>query len=106
MCNAEPTNLVATDWDEESSSNEVYPPQPFRSPTPNYQILTQLSVFMVQCRRRMHAQVLEAALKAVALDDNLADAHIRLCAVKILYLRDWVGARQGTSEQLFDYIHR
>ena len=78
-------NLVATDWDEESSSNEAYQPQPSRSPTPNYQILTQFSVFMVQCRRRRHARALEAALKAVALDNNLADAHVRLCAVKILY---------------------
>jgi DNA-binding winged helix-turn-helix (wHTH) protein/TolB-like protein/Flp pilus assembly protein TadD len=34
----------------------------------------------------------EAAQKAVALDDNLAEAHASLGAVKIFYERDWPGA--------------
>ena len=42
----------------------------------------------------------EAALKAVALDDNLADAQVSLGAVKMFYDRDWPGAERALKRAM------
>ena len=41
-----------------------------------------------------HPKAKEAAFKAVALDDSLADAHVSMGAVKIFIERDWPGAER------------
>ncbi len=57
--------------------------------------LTVLPDYAAFPREEAHHRALEAAQKALSLDDELAEAYASLADVKLLYEWDWRGAEQG-----------
>jgi len=62
--------------------------------------LRQRGMFGAKIFRKVEALSREAALKAVKLDTNLAEAHVALSNVKFFFQMDWSGAEQEAKRAL------
>jgi serine/threonine protein kinase/Tfp pilus assembly protein PilF len=62
--------------------------------------LRQRGIFGANIFRKAEAPSREAALKAVELDTNLAEAHVALSNVKFFFETDWAGAEREAKRAL------
>jgi tetratricopeptide (TPR) repeat protein len=67
-----------------------------RAETPDWRTLTACSpITTAHSSKDAYPKAKEAAIKALELDDELAEAHTSLSYVKMFYYHDWQGAQDG-----------
>ena len=71
--------------------------QPYAGLADSY---TEIAFFGTLAPREAYPKAIQAAMKAIQLDDNLAEAHVALATPKMAYEWDWVAAEREYKRAL------